>query len=72
MVFPTVENSPIKRSSPQGYRVVFNLYAVEGRSHKEIAETLGIKPDTSASQFHKAKNLLAKMINDYKKQKELQ
>ena len=57
---------------PQGYRVVFNLYAVEGRSHKEIAETLGIKPDTSASQFHKAKNLLAKMINDYKKQKELQ
>lgn len=57
---------------PQGYRTVFNLYAVEGRSHKEIAATLGIRPDTSASQFHKAKNMLAKMINDYKKQKELQ
>ena len=51
---------------------MFNLYAVEGRSHKEIAATLGIRHDTSASQFHKAKNMLAKMINEYKTQKELQ
>lgn len=66
------EISDLIKKLPQGYRAVFNLYAVEGRSHKEIAAMLGIKPDTSASQFHKAKNMLAKMINDYKKLKELQ
>ncbi len=68
----TQEMADMIKKLPQGYRTVFNLYAVEGRSHKEIAAMLGIKPDTSASQFHKAKNMLAKMINDYKKQKELQ
>lgn len=52
---------------PPGYRSVFNLYVLEGRNHKEIAELLGIKPDTSASQFHKAKSMLAKMIVSYKK-----
>lgn len=44
---------------PDGYRAVFNLYAIEGKSHKEIAEMLHIKPDTSASQYHRAKNMLA-------------
>ncbi len=47
---------------PPGYRAVFNLYVIEGKSHKEIAEILNIKPDTSASQFHKARNMLAKML----------
>lgn len=54
------------RQLPDGYRTVLNLYAIEGKSHKEIAEMLGIKPDTSASQFHRAKNMLARIINDYK------
>ena len=49
---------------PPGYRAVFNLFAIEGKSHKEIAEMLGIKPDTSASQFFKARNMLAKMIHE--------
>ncbi len=48
---------------PPGYRTVFNLLVIEGKSHKEAAETLGIKPDTVASQFHKAKKMLARMIN---------
>ncbi len=52
---------------PTGYRVVFNLYAIEGRSHKEIAEQLGIKPDTSASQFHRAKNMMARLIKEEQK-----
>lgn len=51
---------------PPGYRTVFNLYVIEGRSHKEIAEILGIRPDTSASQLHKAKNMLAARIREYR------
>lgn len=51
---------------PTGYRAVFNLYAIEGKSHQEIAQQLGIKPDTSASQFHRARNMLAKMIKEYR------
>ena len=47
--------------------MVFNLYAIEGKSHKEIADMLGIKPDSSASQFHRAKNMLAREIEKYKK-----
>ena len=55
------------RDLPDGYRMVFNLYAIEGKSHKEIADMLGIKPDSSASQFHRAKNMLAREIEKYKK-----
>lgn len=51
---------------PQGYRTVFCLYVFEHKSHREIADSLGIKPDTSASQFHKAKDMLRGFINDYK------
>jgi len=40
---------------PTGYRTVFNLFAIEGFSHKEIAEQLGISESTSKTQFHKAK-----------------
>lgn len=47
---------------PSGYRAVFNLFVMEGKTHKEIARLLNIKPDTSASQFHKAKNMLARML----------
>lgn len=53
---------------PDGYRAVFNLFAIEGMSHKEIAEQLGITPSTSASQFYKARTMLAKMIKDYRRQ----
>ncbi len=49
---------------PPGYRAVFNLFVIEGKSHKEIAELLNIKPDTSASQFHKARNMLARMLKE--------
>ena len=57
---------------PAGYRAVFNLYAIEGKSHKEIALLLNIKPDTSASQYYKAKNMLARMIREQRKKEELQ
>lgn len=50
---------------PTNYRMVLNLYVFEQRSHKEIAQLLGIKENTSTSQYFRAKQLLAKMLNDY-------
>lgn len=50
---------------PTGYRTVLNLYVFEGKSHQQIANLLGIKENSSASQLHRAKNLLAKMIRQY-------
>lgn len=47
---------------PDGYRVVFNLYAVEGYSHKEISDMLGIGESTSRSQLVKARRLLKDQI----------
>ena len=55
---------------PTGYKTVFNLYAIDGRSHKEIAEMLNIRPNTSASQYLRAKNMLARMIREYRKKEE--
>jgi RNA polymerase sigma-70 factor (ECF subfamily) len=52
---------------PTGYRTVLNLYVFEGKSHQEIARLLGIRKDSSASQLHRAKSLLAKMIRKYNK-----
>lgn len=46
------------QSLPQGCQVVFNLFAIEGYSHKEIGELLGISEGTSKSQFARAKSLL--------------
>lgn len=50
---------------PTGYRLVLNLYVFEQCSHREIARQLGIKESTSASQYARAKALLAKMIKEY-------
>ncbi len=47
---------------PDGYRTVFNLYAVEGYSHKEIAEQLGISENTSKSQLSKARASLRTLL----------
>jgi RNA polymerase sigma factor (sigma-70 family) len=43
---------------PKGYRMVFNLYAVEGYKHKEIAEMMGIDTNTSKSQYSRAKAVI--------------
>jgi RNA polymerase sigma factor (sigma-70 family) len=47
---------------PAGYRTVFNLYAIEGYQHKEIASMLNIAESTSKSQYQKAKDQLQKKI----------
>ena len=52
---------------PDGYRTVFNLFVFEQLKHKEIAALLGIKENSSASQYLRAKALLAKEIKEYRK-----
>ena len=48
---------------PAGFRTVFNLFAIEGYSHKEISDMLNITESTSRSQFTRAKQMLQKRIN---------
>lgn len=48
---------------PNGYKTVFVMYAVEGYSHKEIAEMLNITESTSKSQLHKGKKMLQEKIH---------
>lgn len=48
---------------PDGYRAVFNMYAIEGFSHREISEQLGIQEGTSRSQLVKARKILQDKIN---------
>ena len=47
---------------PEGYRTVFNMYAIEGYSHKEIAETLDVTEGTTKSQLFKARKMLREML----------
>ena len=49
-------------SLPDGYRLIFNLYVIEGYQHEEIATMLGIQPGTSRSQLVKARSMLQKQI----------
>lgn len=47
---------------PDGYRMVFNLYVIDGYSHAEIGELLGVSENTSKSQLSRAKELLRKQL----------
>lgn len=50
---------------PDGYRAVFNLYCIEGYSHRDIARMLGINEKSSSSQLFRARALLARRIREY-------
>ena len=54
------------QSLPDGCRIVFNMFAIEGYSHKEIAQMLGISEGTSKSQYSRARHLLMERINSEK------
>jgi RNA polymerase sigma factor (sigma-70 family) len=56
---------------PTGYRMVFNLYAVEGYKHKEIAEMLGIDTNTSKSQYSRAKAVIREKLEHLGKLKSI-
>lgn len=49
---------------PPGFRTVFNMFAIEGYSHKEIAEELGITESTSRTQLNRARTWLQKRIKE--------
>lgn len=50
------------QAMPEGYKVVFNMFAIEGYSHGEIAETLGISENTSKSQYSRARAYLRERL----------
>jgi RNA polymerase sigma-70 factor (ECF subfamily) len=50
------------RLLPLGYRTVLNLYAIEGYSHKEIADMLDVEESTSRSQYTRAKQMLEDIL----------
>ncbi|MBN1597877.1 MAG: sigma-70 family RNA polymerase sigma factor [Bacteroidales bacterium] len=54
--FDAFELQKLLKKMPEGYRVIFNLYAVEGYKHKEIAQKLNIEESTSKTQYLRAKN----------------
>ena len=54
---------------PAGFRTVFNLYVIEGMSHSDIAEVLGISEGTSRSQLLRARAMLQAKIADADKRK---
>jgi RNA polymerase sigma-70 factor (ECF subfamily) len=59
------ELADLIRQLPHGYQVIFNLHAVEGYSHVEIGELLGISDGTSRSQYSRARNLLITWIENF-------
>lgn len=64
-VLDKIENDELKNAIdtlPEGYKMVLNLYAVEGFSHAEIAQMLGISETTSRSQYLRAKQRLAELL----------
>jgi RNA polymerase sigma factor (sigma-70 family) len=54
----------VRQLSP-GYRTVFNMYVVEGYTHKEIGDIMGISEGTSKSQLSRAKVILQEMVKDF-------
>lgn len=58
----TDELMELIQALPPGYRTVFNLFAIEGFPHKEIADMLGISENTSKSQFMKARAYLRRLL----------
>ncbi len=60
--FTSDELYKVLNELPAGYRMVFNLYAVEGYKHKEIADMLGIDTNTSKSQYSRAKAVIREKL----------
>ena len=55
-------------SLPEGYKMIFNLYAIEGYKHKEISTLLKIDINTSKSQYSRAKKLIRKKLSQLKRE----
>lgn len=66
-LFTSDELFRVLNELPTGYRMVFNLYAVEGYKHKEIAKMLGIDTNTSKSQYSRAKAVIRSKLGKLRK-----
>ena len=64
--FTAEELQNIIQRMPDGYRMVFNLYAIEGYKHREIAEIMGIDENTSKSQYSRARRWLQEKLERLK------
>jgi RNA polymerase sigma-70 factor (ECF subfamily) len=64
IVLQAKELADLIRQLPPGYQAIFNLYAVEGYSHVEIGEMLGISDGTSRSQYARARALLISWLEE--------
>ncbi len=64
--FTAEELQKVIQQMPDGYRMVFNLYAVEGYKHREIAEILDIDENTSKSQYSRARKWLQVRLTQLK------
>jgi RNA polymerase sigma-70 factor (ECF subfamily) len=60
----TKELAELIRQLPTGYQTIFNLYAIEGFTHPEIGQMLGISENTSRSQYMRARQLLITWITN--------
>jgi RNA polymerase sigma factor (sigma-70 family) len=67
--FTSEELITVLNELPSGYRMVFNLYAVEGYKHKEIAVILGIDTNTSKSQYSRAKGAIRDKLDKLRRLK---
>ena len=65
MMLQAKDLANLVRQLPTGYQTVFNLHAVEGYTHVEIGEILGINEVTSRSQYMRARNLLISWIEKH-------
>ena len=60
--FTKEEMMQVIQNLPSGYRMIFNLYAIEGYKHREIAEMLNIDINTSKSQYSRARKMIRKNL----------
>ncbi len=67
--FTQEELMSVINNLPEGYRIIFNMYAIEGYKHKEIAEQLNISHNTSKSQYLRAKEKIRKSLEELSKEK---
>lgn len=54
----------IINAMPKGYKIVFNMFAIEGFSHKEIADKLGVSENTSKSQYSRARQFVRNILEE--------
>jgi RNA polymerase sigma factor (sigma-70 family) len=63
ITYSTEEVLKVIQQLPEGFRIVFNMYAMEGYKHKDIAKKLGISVNTSKSQYARARKFLKKLLD---------